>query len=259
VAIEYRWAENQYERLAADLVSRNVAVIHATSYAVGAAKSATATIPIVFNSGGDPVRAGIVQSLNRPGGNITGVSWFSVTLEAKHIEQLHELMPTARTVAMLQNTAAPGAAGFREVVEAAAREIGLQIRILSANTEAEIDTVFTKLASQPPAPLLVLTEFLLLSRREQVVALAARHAVPAIYGLREFVDAGGLMSYGASLVEAYRQSGIYVARVLKGEKPSDLPVIQPTKVELVINLKSAKALGLTVAPSLLARADEVIE
>ena len=183
----------------------------------------------------------------------------SVALEAKHVEQLHELMPAAGIISVLLNRATPGAETYQQVVQEAARAIGLQVHTLSASNESEIDTAFAMLVSQQAAALLVITEFLFLSNRERVVALATRHAVPAIYGLREFVDAGGLMSYGTSLADAYRQSGAYVGRILKGEKPADLPVIQPTKFELVINLKTAKALGLTVPPSLLARADEVIE
>jgi putative ABC transport system substrate-binding protein len=262
VAVEYRWAENQYGRLpamAADLVARQVAVIHASSYAVSAAKAATSTIPIVFNSGGDPVKAGLVASFSRPGGNITGVSWLSVDLETKHVEQLHELIPAAGAISVLLNRATPGAASYQQLVEKAANAIGLQVHILSASSESEIDSAFATVASQRTGPVLVITEFLFLSRREHVVAMAARHAVPAIYGLREFVDAGGLASYGASLADAYRQSGAYVGRILKGEKPADLPVIQPTKFELVINLKTAKALGLTIPPGVLAIADEVIE
>jgi putative tryptophan/tyrosine transport system substrate-binding protein len=262
VAIEYRWADNQYDRLpelAADPVARQVAVIHASSYAMGAAKAATATIPIVFNSGGDPVKLGLVTSLSRPGGNVTGVSWLSVELEAKHVELLHELIPTAGIISVLLNRATPGAETYERLVQQAARAIGLQVRILSASNEGEIDSAFGTVASQRTGPVLVITEFLFLSRREHVAAMAAHYGVPAIYGLREFVDAGGLISYGASLADAYRQSGIYVGRILKGAKPADLPVIQPTKLELVIDLKTARALGLTIPPSLLARADEVIE
>jgi putative ABC transport system substrate-binding protein len=226
---------------------------------MGAAKAATATIPIVFNSGGDPVKLGLVASLNQPGGNITGVSWLSVELEAKHVELLHELIPTAGIISVLLNQATPGAETYEQLVQGAARAMGLQARTLSASDESEIDSAFRTIASQRIGPVLVITEFLFLSRRDHVVAMATRYGVPAIYGLREFVDAGGLISYGANLADAYHQSAVYVGRILKGAKPADLPIIQPTKLELVINLKTARALGLTVPPSLLARADEVIE
>jgi putative tryptophan/tyrosine transport system substrate-binding protein len=262
VAIEYRWAENRYERLpglAADLVSRRVAAIFANAPSAAAAKAATSTIPIVFLQGDDPVRLGLVASFNRPGGNITGVIILSGELAAKRLELLRELVPRAKDIAVLIEPAWPTSARFKADVEAAARIIGVPVRFLQANNEREIENAFRYLSRARADALLVGPGAFLDSHRDLLVARAAELAIPAAYETRATAVAGGLISYGASVGDGYRQAGIYIGRVLKGEKPADLPVLQATKFELVINLKTAKALGLTLPPSLLLRADQVIE
>ena len=264
MAIEYRWAEGHYDRLpalAADLVGRKVDVIVATGgTAPRAAKAASQTIPIVFTIGGDPVAAGLVSNFARPGGNVAGVSQLGDEgLTAKRLELLSELVPRAGVIALLVNPNSPAAGRVIQEVQQAARAKGLQLPILKAGSESEIDTAFASLAQLHADALLVAADPFLSSRREQFVALALRHAVPAIYAWREFVASGGLISYGASLTAALHLVGTYAAKVLKGAKPADLPVQQATTFELVINLKTAEALGLTVPQSLLARADEVIE
>jgi putative ABC transport system substrate-binding protein len=263
VAIEYRWAERQYDRLpalATDLVRRRVALIVAagTPQAALAAKAATAAIPIVFNIGTDPTELGLVASLNRPGGNATGTNMLVSELGAKRLELLHEMVPQARTVAYLRN---PGGVSQRSTddIAAAALPLGLQIQVLGARSERDFDQAFASLVQQKAAALVVSPDPTYLNQHEGLIALAALHRVPAIYAYREFPAAGGLISYGTSVSDAYRQLGVYAGRILKGEKPADLPVVQPTKFDLVINLKTAKTLGLAVPPTLLARADEVIE
>ena len=264
VVIEYRWAQGQYDRLpalAADLVHRRVSVIMAGGIPTAlAAKAATATIPIVFNLGADPVQIGLVASLSRPGGNITGVSLLTAELVAKRLDLLHELLPTAAVVALLVNPTNPvGTEAETRILQDAARSLGLQPHVLRASTASEIDEAFSTLAEVGARALVVGADTFFTSQRAQIVALAARHAVPAIYQWREFPAAGGLMSYGPDLAEVWRQGGVYTGKILKGAKPEDLPVEQVTKVELVINLKTARALGLTIPLTLSGRADEVIE
>jgi len=257
VAIEYRWADGQNDRLpalAADLVHRQVAVIAATTtVAALAAKAATTTIPIVFESGGDPVELGLVTSLNRPGGNLTGVTQTNVEVTPKRLELLHEVLPTVRIMALLANPADPG---IFEVtvrdVQAAARTLGLELHVLNASSVGDIDGIFAKLMQLQAGGLVI-------GGGEQLGALTVRHAIPAVFQYREFAAAGGLMSYGSDILDSYRLTGVYTGRILKGEKPADLPVQQATKVEFYINLKTAKALGITVPLPLSGRADEVIE
>ena len=264
VTIEYRWAEGHYDRLAAlaaDLVGRKVDLIMAsTPPSALAAKSATSTIPIVFRHGGDPVADGLVASLPRPGGNLTGVSQLGDEgLTPKRLELLSELVPRAGVIALLVNPNSPAAGRVIQEVQQAARAKGLQLPILKAGSESEIGAAFATLVELHAGALLALTDPFFSNRREQLVALAAHHAVPAIYPLPDFAQAGGLVSYGPSTTAAFREVGIYVGKILKGAKPADLPVQQSTTFELVINLKTAKTLGLTVPQSIVARADEVIE
>ena len=263
VAVEFRPAEGHFDRfpaLAADLLRHGVTLLVAVSNdAALAAKRATATTPIVFGMGGDPVALGLVASLNRPGGNITGIYFFTQGLEGKRLGLLHELVPAATTIAVLVNpNYSPAENQLRDAHEAAAR-LGVQVVVLRANTETDFDAVFTDLVRQRAGALLVCASPFFFGRRQQLVVLAARHGVPAIYEWREFAVAGGLMSYGTNINDAYRQMGVYAGRILKGEKPADLPVVQSTKFEFVINLSTARALGIEVPPTLSARADEVIE
>ena len=260
--IDYRWAEGHYERLpamAAELVSRRVDVIFANGPAVPAAKAATTTIPIVFSIGADPVESGFVASLNRPGGNLTGVTLMNIELLPKRLELLRELAPTASTIAVLINPAGPDAETAQRDLPIAARNLGLKLHIVRAATERDFDTAFASLAALDAGALLIVNDPFFTSRSEQLAALALRYAVPAIYQFREFAAAGGLMSYGSSAAEAYHAAGVYAGRILKGERPAELPVQQSTRIELIINMKTAKALGITVSLPLLARADEVIE
>ena len=264
VAIAYRFAENQMDRLpelAAELVRRQVTLIAATGgkNAVLAAKAATATIPIVFNVAEDPVRLDLVASLARPGGNLTGINLFIDELTAKRLELLRELVPAAARVVVLVNPTNPNAESTVSDVEAAARAMGLQIEVHKATTSREINAAFASLVRGRPDALFVGTDPFFTSRRVQLILLATRHAVPATYAVREFADAGGLMSYGSNLADAWRQQGAYTGRILKGAKPADLPVVQASKFELVINAETARMLGLTVPATLLATADEVIE
>ena len=264
VAIEYRWAENQIDRLpalAAELVRRPVAVIAAPGAVAPAlaAKAATTTIPIVFAVGEDPVRLGLVASLARPGGNLTGVNFFNAELTAKRLELLRELVPAAARTAVLVNPTGSAAASTLRDVEPAARAMGLQIRIFNAVTSREIDAAFATFVRERPDALFVVGDSFFNSRRVQLVHLATRHTIPATYGSRDYPDIGGLMSYGSNIRDGYRQAGVYTGRILKGAKPADLPVVQASKFELIINHQTARMLGLTVPPTLLARADEVIE
>jgi putative ABC transport system substrate-binding protein len=263
VAIEYRFAEGQFDRLpalAADLVRRQVAVLVASSNAGAlAAKRATATIPIIFSVGGDPVQLGFVASLSRPGGNMTGVYQFTTGLEAKRLGLLHEMVPKATTIAALVNPNYPGAETQVRDVQEAATQLGVQLVIVIANAASDFDAAFATLIQKKAGALLVCASPFFYSVHDRLVAQAARHSVPAIYEWREFAVAGGLMSYGTSLADAYGQAGVFAGRILKGAKPADLPAVQSTKFELVINLKTAKALGLDVSPGLSSIADEIIE
>jgi putative ABC transport system substrate-binding protein len=264
VTVEYRWAEGQYDRLpalVADLVRQqvNVIVSGGGAPAVLAAKAATTTIPIVFSLGADPIGLGLIASLNRPGGNITGVYQFTSGLEAKRLGLLHEMVPKATPVAVLINSNFSDAENQLHDVREAAARLGVQLVVVRANTESDFDAAFSTLVRQRAGALLVCSSPFFNGRREQLVVLAARHAVPAIFEWRDFAAAGGLMSYGTRLADAYRQVGVYAGQILRGAKPGDLPVVQSTKFELVINLSTAKALGIEVPPTLSARADEIIE
>jgi putative ABC transport system substrate-binding protein len=265
VALEYRWAEGHDDRLpelAADLVRRRVTVIAApgSTPAAIAAKAATSTIPIIFWVGSDPIELGLVASLNRPGGNLTGVTTLNVGLVAKRVELLHEVVPGISSIALLINPTSPVLTKISiGDAQAAARSLGLELHVLNASTERDFDVVFANLVQLRAGGLVIGTDAFFSSRLEQLAALSIRHAVPTVYHFREFVAAGGLISYGGSITDAFHAAGVYTGRILKGDKPADLPVQQVTKVELIINLKTAKALGLTVPQSLLARADEVIE
>jgi putative tryptophan/tyrosine transport system substrate-binding protein len=262
VAIEFRWADGRYDRLpemAADLIRRRVAVIAASGPAALPAKAATTAIPIVFTSGFDPIEAGLVASLARPGGNVTGVSILNVEVGPKRLELLHELLPAAKTIALLVNPTNPNAESLLRGQQAAAATLGLRLHVLQASAEADFDRAVASLRQMQAAALVIGSDPFFTTRSPQLAALTMRHAIPAIYQYREFTAAGGLMSYGGSLTDSYRLAGVYTGRILAGAKPADLPVQQSTKVELIINLKSARALGLTVPLSLLGRADAVIE
>jgi putative tryptophan/tyrosine transport system substrate-binding protein len=263
VTVEYYWSQGQYDRVPAvtvDLVARQVSVIVAISLPIAlAAKTASKTIPIVFLMGDDPVKFGLVASLNRPGGNLTGITFLSPEIEAKRVELLHELAPQASTIAALVNPNFPSAEVRATAVRSAASTLGLQLTVYNARSESEIATAFEEIAERRTGALIVTTDPVFSSQREQLTRLAARYRLPAIYDSSEFTASGGLMSYGSDVVDSYRRVGVYAARILKGDKPADLPVQQPTKFELIINLKTAKPLGLTVPPALLTSADEVIE
>ena len=263
VVIEYRWAEGQYDRLpalAADLVHRRVGVITAGgSVAALAAKNATTTIPVVFTSGADPVATGLVASLSRPGGNISGMSLLAAEMATKRLELIRDLLPRARAVAMITNPAFPGSHSEMAEVEAAGRVVGMQTHKVVASSPSDVDAAFVTIGRLSVDAFTVGADGFFITRREQFTALAAHYALPGIYPFPDFPESGGLLSYGLDLADAYRQAGVYIGRILKGAKPADLPVMQPTKFQLVINLNTVKALGLTVPQTLLARADEVIE
>jgi putative tryptophan/tyrosine transport system substrate-binding protein len=263
LTIDYAWTEGRSVRLptlAAELVGRHVPVIVSSAIsATIAAKAATSTIPVVFAVNNDPVAFGLVASLNRPGGNLTGVSYLSSALGAKRLGLMHEILPKVTDFAVLAHPTYPSSAPFIGDVEAAARSLGLRIEVFNASTESEIDTAFAALNARKLGALLMANNPLFTTSRKRVIALAARYALPTMYVQREYANAGGLISYGTDLPDVYRLAGVYAGRILKGEKPTDLPVLQPTKFELVINMKTAKALGLTIPPGILAIADEVIE
>jgi len=264
VTIEYRWAEGRYDRLpalAAELVSRQVTVIAATGGEPSplAAKAATTTIPIVCTLGGDPVETGLVASLNQPGGNLTGTTIMTLEMASKRVDLVHQIAPTATAVAMLINPRFPGARAEAREVQHAARSLGIDINLLNASTESEIDAAFTAIVEQRNGALIIGTDPFLLGQRDQLVRLAARHMIPTIYFLREFVEAGGLMSYGPNIANGYRQAGVYVGLILNGANPAVLPIVRPTQFQIYLNIKTAKALGLQIPPLLLALADEVIE
>jgi putative ABC transport system substrate-binding protein len=262
VAIEYRWADGHYDRLpgmVADLVRRRVSVIVANTPANVMAKTATSTIPIVFTAGGDPVQLGLVASLNRPGSNVTGVTQLTVELAPKRVELAHELVPTATVVGLLVNPKNPTAEAVTRASQTAAATLGLQLDVLQTSTEAEVDDAFATFLQKRAGALVIEGDSFFTNQHERLAALAIRHLLPVIYEFSEFTASGGLMSYGGSFADSYRVAGIYTGRILNGDKPADLPVQRSTKVEMIINLKTAKALGLTVPLSLLGRADELIE
>ena len=264
VTIEYRWAEGRYDQLpalAAELVSRQVTVIAATGGEPSplAAKAATSTIPIVCTLGGDPVEIGLVASLNQPGGNLTGTTIMAVEMAPKRLDLARQLVPNATAVALLINPRFPTASAEARVMQDAARPAGIQINLLSASTESEIDTAFTTIVQQKSGALIIGSDPFLLGQRDQLVRLAARYTLPTIYFLREFVEAGGLMSYGPNIANGYRQAGVYVGLILNGANPANLPIVRPTQFQLYLNVKTAKTLGLQIPPLLLALADEVIE
>jgi putative ABC transport system substrate-binding protein len=262
VTVEYRWADSQYERipaLVADLIKRHVSVLTVNGPSVYAAKAATTTIPIVFFTGTDPVAAGLVASLNKPGGNLTGTTVLNIELTGKRLEILREVIPTAASFALLVNPKNANAKALSEQMLSAARAFQVQADVLEASNEGELDVAFVRLKTKHVGGLVIGADGFFSSHSTHLAALANRYAIPTIFEYREFTEAGGMISYGGNLSEAYKQIGIYTGRVLKGERPADLPVVQSAKVELLVNLKTAKTLGLTVPPSLLARADEVIE
>jgi putative ABC transport system substrate-binding protein len=264
LAIEFRWAQSQYDRLpvfAADLVRQKVAVIVSSGGDVAAlaAKAATSSIPIVVVTGSDPVKAGLVASFNRPGGNVTGASFVATELETKRLELLHDLVPSAAVIGVLINPTNPAAESRSEDLQMAAHTLDRDIHIVNVSNESDLEAAFATVTQQPAGALIVSTDSFFTSQRDRLVALATQYALPTIYPWREFVEAGGLMSYGPIINEVYRQAGLYTGRILKGEKPADLPFVRPTKFELVVNMKTAKALGLTLPALILARADEVIE